>query len=283
MEQISIQDALQHAGRADAATRYYKGRHARSAVKQEQRQKVADFILAHFADNPYAYLHCLSMPGEGWTFENLLLAAHPKSQFVGIERSATVFANSRRAIPRGRFDRETEFIGLEDREIAYGRARIPYSRVSANRNGKPNKKGIPGGQGKKLSRSNRLLLCDMSAYLTMLVTDYGATMDEKKQFHDKFCKRNAAWLDFCGPLCASTEEAISSMHFALATKPRVIPVAITLMNCRDAYRSAEQRVARITKIQPGFRPVEHWTYVGGGGVSMLTVCGVFENLLAQTE
>jgi hypothetical protein len=283
MEQISIQDALQHAGRADVATRYYKGRHARSAVKQEQRQKVADFILAHLSPSPEQYVYCLSMPGEGWAFENILMAAHPRCQFVGIERSATVFANSRRAIPRGRLDRANDFTGLEDREITYGRARISYSRVTASRRTKITKGGKVKHEGRLLSRSNRLLLCDMSAYLTMLVTDYGATMDEKKQFHAKFCKRNAAWLDFCGPLCASTEEAISSMHFALSTSQRVIPVAITLMNCRDAYRSAEQRVARITKIQPGFRPVEHWTYVGGGGVSMLTVCGVFENWPAQTE
>jgi hypothetical protein len=73
------------------------------------------------------------------------------------------------------------------------------------------------------------------------------------------------------------------MHFALSTSHRIIPVAITVMNCRDAYRSAEQRVERIAKIQPGFRPVEHWTYSGGGGVSMLTVCGVFENWPAPME
>ena len=52
------------------------------------------------------------------------------------------------------------------------------------------------------------------------------------------------------------------------------PVAITLMGCRDAFHSTGQRVAAIKAAQPALDIVDAWTYVGKGGVSMLTVCGL---------
>jgi hypothetical protein len=105
----------------------------------------------------------------------------------------------------------------------------------------------------------------------MLTTDYGATIEQRKEFYEKFYKRTAVWLDFTSTLCTSVELTLRGLPLCLM--PDAKPVVITVLNGRDAFKGVETRVRRMVEVQPAFQVRDYWTYIGKGGVSMLTVCG----------
>jgi hypothetical protein len=47
---------------------------------------------------------------------------------------------------------------------------------------------------------------------------------------------------------------------------------ITCMNARDRLTGSDRRIKHMLDQQPAMKYEDHWTYVGKGGVSMLTAC-----------
>lgn len=264
MEHASFTDALDAAGRSNFGG-YHASDYTISDTKANERRRVAQFILDYSVGD---FVWLLSMPGADWYFERLLqsLTAKPV-QIVGIEENYAVYAQACRCMPEGYVDGapRTE-MQAQQRELHLGRARYNYCRTGFIRNRK--------GKGRRDVRSHRLLMMPVESYACMALSDFGATMDDKRRFADKFMHRTAAWLDFTGPLCGRTISAISNLHFCMMADGKKKPVAITVMGCRDAFHSTADRVAAIKAAQPALSVVDAWTYVGKGGVSMLTVCGL---------
>ena len=278
-ESTDFPGLLETFGRSDVATRYHDSEYGlRSDVKSTERERVADFILSHF--QPSERINLLSMPGESWAFEHHMLGRHPKTQIVGVEKSATIYHRSRLAMP-GR-DYGSDILELQTRQFTYGSATIDYSRTMACRpkrfdgDNEGNRKAAykKGWTGLSANaRAHRLAMMDAATFVTMLMTDYGASFDEKSNFFKRFHNRNAMWLDFTSQLCKGTEEVISNLHMAMTASYTDKPVVITLMNARDRLRGADKRVERILQLQPGLSYRNHWTYQGANGTPMLTFCG----------
>lgn len=260
-QEVSFQETLYRVGRSKFVGEYHSDDYGHSNLKHEEREKVLAFIL----EIQDTRIRLLSMPGKHWAFEEMLLHERPDSSLLGLEYSYTVFAQARRSMPKGPNNKRTRTTDLQDRTMNYGTGSYTYSRRAANR--KEGNRSLV-----RQSRSNRILFMSAETYATMLFTDYGATMEQKREFYEKFCKRNAAWLDFTCQLCRSVEETIS--HLDICMSNMECPVVITFMNARDKYHSPEERIARLVEIQPSLDVKKWWTYKGKGNISMLTVCAI---------
>jgi hypothetical protein len=273
MNELSFNGLIDHIGKSDLVGSYHAdGYGMSSGIKHEERLKVIEFILG-FYPNPETCIKLLSFPGIEWTFENMLRQQRPRSQFVGLEHSYTAYCMARRAIPKVLEARlwdpkrkfaynQTEQADVSDRTLDFGTGSYTYSRASSRSN-----------SNSRRVRSNRLLLMKSDTFTSMLTTNYGASAEHKKIFHDKFYCRNAAWLDFTSQFCNSVEETLQNLLFAMDSEKESKPVVVTLMNARDGMKGEEARISRICEAQPAFVPERYWTYSGKGGTSMLTVCG----------
>ncbi len=261
-------------GRSDYIGTYHDTSYGSSDAKQAEREKVLDF-MASVPKQFERRVKLLSFPGLDWVFERMLLLRKPEAHFVGLEHSVSAYIRSRVMIPG--LDVASGFMGgkrrkcakvmshdhaaLSDRHLTLGNADIMYSRRSARDDGK-----------KKGSRANRLVLMNAETYMTMLATDFGATMAQKDEFNRKFYQRTAAWLDFTGSFCKSMQTTIEHLPFCMEATDFDKPVVITLLNGRDNIVGTEKRVKRILSCQPLLTHQDHWTYTGKSGVSMLTIC-----------
>jgi len=272
---MSLTETIEALGRSDYKGRYHDNAYGlQSQDKQAERDRGLDYLLGWYGADDCVKL--LSLPGLDWTFERQLLAVRRYSQFVGLEHSYSAYMRSRRAIPGvdkarswdQRTRKETgisqDQAALSDRSMTFGRGEFVYSRRSARVEN--SNRGV---------RANRLLYMKSDTYATMLTTDYGATMQERKAFSDKFYFRNAAWLDFTSQFCESVRTTLANLHFCMAVgRPK--PVVVTMMNARDGVNGVDARISRIMACQPLFRYWDHWTYSGKNGTPMLTVCGSIE-------
>jgi hypothetical protein len=254
-------DTLRHIGRNDVRGTYWDGDYAESASKQQERWRVADFILRSIPAGQRIAL--LSLPGRFWAFENLLIGKRPGTHVVGLEQSITTFLHSRRNMPGSNIERK-EYWPLSDRQLVYGNSSYAYARISANRR-----------TGKQFS-SHRLLQIRSSVYASMLVTDYGQRIDQRNAFYRRFCHRNAVWLDYTSPLCGEVEETLRYLPLSLERNAALKPVVITILGARDHFCGSENRIARIQRIQPAIKYASHWTYAGKGSAPMLTICGYIQ-------
>lgn len=245
---------------------YYKHDYNKGDVKFRQRALVMRFIEKYLGD--MAIPTFLTLPGETWLFEMMVLQRWPNASFVGLEKSASTYTRSRLSIPRNALAMYHNRDEVQDREFAYGRSSMTYSRIS---NGQHDNGFSPAGTRR---RSNRLVLMDVNDYLSMLAEDHGASMDQKKVFVNKFLRKHAVWLDYTGTLTAKTLRGIGHLHMCLGDTRFPKPVVITVLNGRDKYKSKDERVAAIKAAQPGLDVRRVWTYKGAGGCSMLTVCGI---------
>ena len=245
-------------GRHDAG-RFHDDDYERTSVeKQEQRQRIADFILGHFDECRWLYL--LSMPGRHWIFENLIRSCHPRTQFVGIERSATTFARSAPAMVSSVNN------ALAIRSVDFAGGSFEYARTPA----------FPQMPGRGTARSHRLLLMQSDVYATALAGDFKATRKQRTKFNNKFYSRNAAWLDFTSGFCSQFERTVSNLHRCMSHADA--PVALTFMYGRDIAGQELGRVTRICELQPRFLPSDYWLYRGKGRTSMMTVCGMLRGV-----
>lgn len=258
-------------GRSDYAGTYHSESYGlESASKQSEREKVLAFILSFIQDQKSS-LKLLSLPGLDWTFERMVLAEHKLSQFIGLEHSYSAFMRSRRAIPGvsrgfGIINKVKSITSdqaeLSDRSFQFGHGNYTYSRRSAREDG--NRRG---------TRANRLLYMKADTYMTMLASDYGATMEEKKAFNYKFFSRNAVWLDFTSQFCNSVKTCLEYLPMCIEATTHEKPVVLTVMNARDSVSGVGNRIERILAVQPAFLYKDHWTYAGKNGTPMLTICG----------
>lgn len=248
----SFCEVLSSVGRSDFLGAYRPSRHGGVNEKFSQRERVLDFIIGNHSDGRKVKL--LSFPGSGWVFEEMLLAERPGSQVVGLEHSFSVYAKSRLAMPFGRDS-------VQDRVMHYGSGTITYSRCGH---------ALLAGR-KRTNRSHRLLLMDSATFTSVLATDYKATIEQKREFNSRFCGRTAVWLDFTGCIGKPVLDTLANLPLTLELVR--VPVCLTILNGRDKLRGADSRIASLIKAQPAFVPHMSWTYVGGGGSSMLTVCG----------
>jgi hypothetical protein len=259
---LSFRDALSHAGRSDFGGNYYSTEYGRTAAKAVERARVFDYMME--ALGAHYRIRLLSLPSIDWAFERMFMARYRHTQLVGLERSFSVYARARRQIPVGATDKIRKARDVQDRLMAYGNSTIAYSRVPAHRTHSKNPGPVWG--------ANRLALMSAETYATVMTTDYRASMEQRKKFFTHFYMRNAAWLDFTGPLTAGLESVLT--HAPLFMTPgQPNPFVLTVLNCRDRFRGAEARIARMQEVQPAYQIDKHWTYEGKGGVSMLTVCG----------
>lgn len=245
---------------------YYKQGYDKGDVKFRQRALVMRFMEKHLGEMQIPTF--LTLPGESWLFELMVLQRWPNASFVGVEKSASTYARSRLHIPRNALAMYHKRDEVQDREFEYGRSSITYSRIS---NGQHDN-GYSAVSARR--RSNRLVLMDVNNYLMMIAEDHGATLAQKRAFVYKFIHKHAVWLDYTGPLTAKTLAGIGHLHMCLADTRFLKPVVITVLNGRDKYKSKEERVAAIKAAQPNLDVRRVWTYKGAGGCSMLTVCGV---------
>lgn len=250
-EVIELNQICDGLGRSDYLGNFHEDSYElESLEKSDQRRKVLSYILQFFQSSG-THLRPLTMPGQYWYFEHLLNVAHPNNQFVCLERSLTVFNRSLHSMVNCHTD-------LRRRWKDYGSGGYHYISTC--------------GQSVK-ARRNCYLNMSASDYLSMLATDYGATLEQKSVFHHKFCRRNAVWLDFTSGLCDETDRAIFNLHFCLDPSPQVKPVVITLMYGRDISGFEQGRIEHIKKLQPLFHYEDHWTYIGKNGTPMITICG----------
>lgn len=273
MSEIAIQDVLAEAGRGDVSTNFWDSRRYEiDAVKQGEREKVAEFILRVAKGFPEVHrtIQLLSLPGIGWMFENYLRSL-TSCQVVGLERSKTLYYQSRCFIPGVPLAAASIRHRLIEKSLPFGSGRITYSRVRCVNWGSQRYTSFNFKENRRV-RSNRLLMMDAATYMNLFFDGYGATEKQREEFATRFYQRTAVWLDFTSQLCDSVEATVSKLPYCLDSSDFEKPVAITLMNARDRYHSADERVARLIKLQPLLKPVKHWTYVGKGGVSMLTAC-----------
>lgn len=257
-------------GRSDYVGGYHSESYGlTSLAKQVEREKVLSFITKYYAHHDCVKM--LSLPGLDWTFERMLLAAHPMSHLTGLEHSYSAFMRSRRAIPgvhkawgmvngKGQFTEEQA--DLSDRQFRFGDGDYIYSRRSNRDNG-----------AHRSVRANRLLYMQADTYMTMLCSDYGATMEQKRMFHSKFYRRNAVWLDFTSQFCKSVQTCLEWLPICLDSGDDPKPIVLTLMNARDGVTGVQNRIDRILACQPALVYAGHWTYSGKNGTPMLTVCG----------
>lgn len=256
--QVKFRDGL-HGGSGDVDTEYWKGAYS---AKQDERERVlafiSDAVMRFPRDN--ANVRMLSLPGISWLFEHMLVQRFP-CQFVGLEKSATLYSRSRVAMPGIRDSHLTANRRLTENTLQYGNATMVYSDVRTD-----------AGFHAFTGRENRLLLMDAETYATVLFTDYCAPAEKKDLFNALFCRRNAVWLDYTGTLSPNVENTLRHLPFCMVPNKVRKPVVITVMNARDYYHGDQERVDRMMQVQPALEYAKHWTYVGKGGVSMLSAC-----------
>lgn len=251
-------------GRSDSNKNFHSSEYERlSQEKQSQRELVLDHILSHFSqDQP---IRALTLPGERWVFEKMLSASHKKVQVVGLERSVTTFFKS---VPNmicavdSSFNRKTPFGLTRHRIIPYGEHSYQYFRTSAYFSIR--------------ERSNRLLNMDLDCYVSMISSDYGQLFSDVQKFHEKFMRRNAAWIDLTGNLSDSTLGALSKINIAFSCDSEKKPLVITFMYGRDMKGGIKARTDAIRSAVKGFHVEDVSQYSGKNNCPMLTILGFIQ-------
>lgn len=268
--QVRIRDQL-HGGCSDIDTTYWDDDYAQSEVKEQERHRVLNFILdrVNYFPHDYRRVRLLSFPGIHWRFESIFrkrVSGTPVGlQVIGLEKSATLYAKSRLLMPGRKHAERYPSERLVANSFEYGREVIDFSQVRSDVN-----------SSSVEDQFNKLVLLSAETYATMLSTDYGAEYEQKLAFGRHFGHRNAVWLDYTSPVTPSIENTLRWLALCMEAPAHRRgygkPVVVTVLNARDYCHSPEERIERMTLAQPGLQYRSHWTYVGKGGVSMLTAC-----------
>lgn len=259
-QECSFSDLLAHVGRDDFHSRYDFHTIGRSSIKNAQREAVADFLIKHH-HQPNVKL--LSFPGAEWSFERGL-AQIRQVQVVGLERSWSVYAKSRRAMLAKAGKVKPGCEGLQDRSMRYGNSLITYSRCPAQRKST--------GIHTRATRSHRLILMDAETYATVLTTDYGAKSYEKLEFYQRFAGRSAVWLDYTCQLCPSVLRTLSAIQ--INCLPVEVPFVVTVLAGRDSWHGTEARIMAMEHAQPLWKCLDTYTHTSINGARMLTAMGI---------
>lgn len=261
---IRFSSLCENIGRSDSNTNFHSSEYERlSQEKQSQRELVLDYVLSHFDQN--APIRALTLPGERWIFEKMLCASHKKSQVVGLEKSVTTFFKSAPNMVCANdscFERKSPFGLTRHRIIPYGESSYQYFRTSAAFSIR--------------ERSNRLLNIDLGCYASMISNDYGQSFNDIQKFHEKFMRRNAAWIDLTGNLSESTLDALSKINVAFSCDSEKKPLVITFMYGRDMKGGIKARTDAIRSAIKGFEVEDVSQYAGKNNCPMLTILGYIQ-------
>lgn len=242
-------------GRSDTRGNFHSDDYERmSNDKSAERTRVADFILGRF--QPHWWLYPLTMPGAYWYFEAQIARRHERTQFVGLERSATVFVCSLASMAGA-----TQAMAVKS--MRFGNGGYEYARTPA----------FPAHPD-NTARSHRLLCMTSDAYVMAAAGLIEGSGKQRHKFRMKFCRRNAVWLDFTSGFSESVDATIRHLGAIVSERFASIPVALTFMYGRDITGKEIGRLNHIHKLNPNFEPLDYWTYSGKNGTPMMTVCGM---------
>lgn len=242
-------------GRSDVRGGFHGHDYERlSNDKSAERTRVADFILQRFKS--HNWLYPLTLPGAYWYFEAQLARRHERTQFVGLERSATIFTQSLASMAGAT-------TALAVKPMRFGNGGYEYARTPAFPNHMDN-----------TARSHRLLCMSSDTYVLAASGLIESNRKERNKFWRKFCRRNAVWLDFNSGFCEAVDTTIRNLDAVTNGRGHAVPVALTFMYGRDIAGKQIGRLNHIHKLNPKFEPVDYWTYAGKNGTPMMTVCGM---------
>lgn len=255
-DQLNTRQICDVIGRYDASGGFHKSDYERiSNIKSDQRADIADFILSFFQKS--GPIRILTMPGKHWFFETRILERHKNTQIVGLEKSVSIFHTSGMAMPDAAYQVKSRRVGFLRHKICeYGTGHYQYYRSSTNTETR--------------ERSNRLLNMDFSTYSTTLFSNYRATIQQKEKFHEKFLRRNSAWLDFTSGFCSEVDTGIRHIAHCMCSSDKEKPIVITLMYGRDIGGGLEGRKNHLEQLCPSIRVLSDSIYIGSNGCPMVT-------------
>lgn len=249
METITLEECAIKRTKPDYSGNFHSAEYERmSEEKSHQRELVRRFILEYFSDQHW--LRLLSFPGRYWYFETGLALKYPKIQVVGLERSASI-------INLGLPNMINANKNLTRRRQEYGDCYFNYIRTD--------------GDYKYLG--NKWLDISSADYTTIFHSDYKATLEQKKDFYNRFYRRNAVWLDFTCMISPVLETTVRNLDLCMSKDGRKKPVVITFLYGRDIKGGEAARVAYISKLAPGLKVIDCWVYRGAKGTPMITIAG----------
>lgn len=231
-------------------------------VKQPQREKVADFLLANHADD--LPMVCFSLPGVRWRFEHMLDARRrPElNRFVGVERNYTILEKGALWLP-------------------------------GNTDAKPFDESLRAGS---LSGWHN----DRSSVFWMRCVDFMSlgralkgSRSRRRRWADDYSRWTAAWLDFSAPLNKEVITCLQRLESHCDYVTDEVPFALTIMLGREdratseamdiaaagrANNTLERRVALVEAILSArdcrtFYRGPCWDYTSAGGAPMGVITG----------
>lgn len=220
-------------------------------VKQEQRERVCDFLVSN---HPMPHLRLLSFPAEKWRFEYLISDRFGEgcSRFVGIEWNWRTALRSSWFMPGG-----------PSRELT---VRLAEGYISGFE-----------------TDFARLLYCHAGSFLALSRTDRelpGLAPRQKKYYRkilsSRYKRNTAVWLDFTSNICTETKRAMAHVGSHCDRNRPSVPVAVTLMIGRDIVTDRDKAVCELLNQSKWreFELLDSWRYTGDGGALMGTWCGL---------
>lgn len=261
-----IKDRLGHEERSQLANSFIERELAaeNETVKQPQRERVADFLLAHHTRTRLVFG---GLPGVRWAFERMLDDRRnpDENRFVAVERVYTLLEDSRPFMPGGRVRKHVETLRSgnllgwrSDRSVILWSTLGTFMNIGRQEKPQPYK-----------SRQTGI-----------------------RSWVNRYKKWTAAWLDFSSPLSPEVLTCLHRLEQHLDADAEVVPIAVTLLLARETptitrdmnlaasseATTLEKRVALVRLILSNrtyryFELGPCWDYQSAGGVPMGVVTG----------
>jgi hypothetical protein len=214
------------------------------AIKKNQRRLVNLFIMRHLSPIPFSYQHkCLTLPGGAWAFERSFVSGEKMPYFVGVEREQVVFERSIFYLP-GR----TRYSG-----------NIPFA--------------YPTGEVQIVHSEEAMSLhCSLSTLLT--------AVPAHKSLARRYKHIHSAWLDFSSAMCDEISDSLEFLPNVLAEDVPVVPVAISVMGCREtekySVKGARSRASALLGLlsknpRVKYEVADVFSYISGTSTRMETL------------
>lgn len=231
-----------------------------SDAKFEEREKVLEFLLEN-CPVP-RNIKMITMPGERWLFEKMILEKYPDAKFLAVESSWQTLQRSKSYMPDGH-------LVFHGRQGEYGRSR-GLRHGCIDRDWEYGNRSIKGVSVSKRVRALNISLSDLCQFTINTKWD---SIEQLEKFNKKFCFNNMAWLDFTGNLSRESKTSIQNIRNLI--NPNLnCPIAITLFNGRDEFSNTKDRLSFLRNSVERFEIQDHWKYKGMNDSPMITVCGV---------
>lgn len=172
------------------------------------------FLLAHTGARHGMRL--LSLPGRWWTLEREL-AKELNAQCVGFEWNLETLIRGRPYMP-GKRPHEITHEFLDGQILAYARSQ------------------------------STALHCNVGHFLSLRRLETSYNRRTWKEFILRFGRYSAVWLDYTSQICEEVRLGLQNLGRHLARKRKCIPVAISVMACRDRINSNDGTRKLPTKV-----------------------------------